>query len=75
MRTERDNHPSRSAANSSDAAYITVDLSGCKGMLLAHVQFSIFQGTEVLLSKATLQEFFSQLIYLYIWDYPNPSAK
>jgi len=43
-RAEGDNHLPLSAGHPScDAAQVTVDLLGCKRMLLAHVKFFIYQ--------------------------------
>ena len=50
--------------SSSDETQDTIGLSGCRYTLLAHVKFFINQDTQVLLSIATLKEFFSQFVYI-----------
>ena len=58
-RAERDYLPAGHL--SADAAQDTVGLPSCKGTLLAHATFFIYQ---VLSSRAILKEFFSQSVHI-----------
>jgi len=49
---------------SSDGTQDTISFPGCKCTLLAHFKFFINQDPEVLLSRATLKESFSQMVYI-----------
>ena len=64
-RAEGDSHLLHPAGHfSSEGTQDTIGLSGCRYTLLAHVKFFINQDTQVLLSIATLKEFFSQFVYI-----------
>jgi len=47
-----------------DAAQDSVGLLGCQCTLLVHVQIFISQDPQVLLSSATLKEFFSRSVHV-----------
>jgi len=63
--SKRDNNLHLPAGHPSfEAGQHTVDLTGCKQVVLVHVHTFIHQNPQVLLCRAALNEFFSQTVLI-----------